>query len=327
MAIVWIREQYDGRPSDHGIDAQRNHTRQFLVLVDDEEDNGATILADAQTPQILSNHGDDNALLVRRSIRPHADSPGELWVLTCTYSTDLGRAVANATSGEGGEQSGNQDENPHLRPPELEFETVRYQTVVETDWDGFRVRNMAGDAFDPPITEDEGYLSLTVERNVAQFLPANLAPYAYAMNSVPYLGFNAEEVFCDMLSAKPHFERIFYWRLKARFLFSPLVEIPSGDGTATMTTIMPNGMLLSNSVRQGGWRRRILNAGFMEKISGGSRRRITRNGQPVSKPWPLKENGLAFTDAQLSDPAENPPVYIEFRSKKSADFNALGLFS
>lgn len=305
------------RPASHEADGSRTYTREFFVQTSSDSDDGRTVLSASGLPGIMAKHPSDTALCVKRTPRPVAGT-ARLWLVTCEYTTKLDKVVAETGGGPGSGQGDFSKDNPLERPPEIEWDTVKYQVALDTDWDGKPIVTAADEPYDPPVVEDAGFLCLTVQVNLPTFNVPQIAKATYAANSDPFLLHDADEILCDMLRAKPGYENeTFFVRVTARFVFNPIEYVLIGTP--------PDQKQVDVA---GGWRRRLMHAGFMEVAAAtGKRQRIMLpGGQFPSEPWPLHNSGAAFTQAEIAAPQTYPRVYRKFRTKRPFDFNVLNIF-
>lgn len=298
-------DRIEDAEGDRTFDGNLTLSDNYEVEVDSLSDEVSTVLAASGLPQMLSIHPSGvPALCVRHAPSKIPDSLF-LWKVRVDYSRRLfGNADLNAGTGTPYDASGATN-NPLLRPPRLKFSTVRYQVSMEKDYDGKVIQNSARERYDPPIMVDRAYLALNIQRNLANWIPANMAGFMFSTNIDPWLGFAQDEILLDELEAEPMWENgFFHWQASARFLFNPITVISPGLGTS-----------------EGGWFKRVLDAGFMELKADFSQRRIIKDGQFPSRPVLLNGAGNQLTQAEIAAGTVN---WRQFRVHLRKSHQALG---
>ena len=191
------------------------------------------------------------------------------------------------------------DENPLNRKPEVSWDFNASEEIVDRDEDDQAVVNTAFDYFDPPLTRNRRDAVLVIRRNEAQF------PYDLA---------------ADLQDATNLTDFLFEggagcWKIEK--LASSSASILSALFAGTEVLYWPVVYELHYSAR--GWKRPLLNQGMRQLTSDGTEwEAITMNGQPISAPALLAEDGR-----QLAP--DGDPIYREFRVYKERDFAALNL--
>jgi len=170
----------------------RSTTRVFLVeLTTLGTDLVTTILADEDIPQPNDQHPDDSGIRVRnRSVDLVNDDDHLHWEVTVEYS--------NRAQGGGG----GSDPDPWDLPAEVSFGSAQYTRVLDkcyrmdttvaavvsalddTGVPDIKVLNSAGYAFDPPATQEEENMTVTVKRNEedTDFDPDDLSLFRNSIN-------------------------------------------------------------------------------------------------------------------------------------------------
>ena len=337
MALgISFTEVYDERLGEVAEAGNRTVVRSWAVTTEDASIGPADVLAHPDCPQwgdLYAAPGQDDppevipvdqALTITRlSVRPVPDSPRH-FRLTATYSSRAGvtgleggaavgvgpgvsapggesGAIGEPASGapEAGDVSGGGEavagnttyiENPILRPAVLRYGTITRQVIAEWDKDALNpIRNSAGVPFDPPIQIEEAHLTFTITRNQASFNRTDIADYVKAINSTSFLGFAARTVRLNDLSAERLNENgVFFWQVTYVF-----------------------------EVNTDGWNPvKILDAGYEENFAGDLQKVLDRCGNPVTRPSLLDGNGLV-----LSDPQNDPPVFLSYNLYREVDFN------
>lgn len=273
-------------------DGSRDYVRVFDLLTDDAADNAHTVGSSGSLPVLYMPHPSNlNALCLEITPR-RVDAT--IWAVTCRYSTKIPKEVAQRLSDpQGGTNSPSQasDPNPLNRPTRWVARTVKYQEAVEKDIYGGRLRNSAGEPFDPPPTRQRARLKLHCVRNKANFNVLQMADYVGAVNSKTFLGFGPRELYLDDIGAEQNFENGY------RFV------------TVEFDLI----------VNRRGWFLEPLDAGYSELISD-KLRPIHIHGQRPQRPMPLNGGGLKL--AAGGTPVYGPPRYVY----EELDFANLGIF-
>lgn len=164
--------------------------------------------------------------------------------------------------------------------------------IVDVDANGNAVMNTAGDLFDPPIERDRSRPILTVARNELTFDPSLAALYKDKVNADPFLGYDPGQVKCSNISATEEWYPGIgiYYRVNYEFHFN---------------------------TDDGGWQRKILNAGY-RRLKSGSRRQILIDGLPAHSPVPLGNDGDVL-------PPSGTPVFLTFDIYPSVPFSPLNI--
>lgn len=300
------------RSASEDADGGRTYTRVFMAIMDSANSNGYHVLRVSGMPGLLTQHPNDaGAVVVKRSPRQTSESQNH-WKVTIDYGTRLNRAPMDITSSGGGGGSGGApsemaNEDPLQRPPEFDFDIVRYEEAMEADMDGNRYVNTAGQPFEPPHVEERAHLALTITKNMASFNPQMMARHIYCVNVEPYLGYQQDEVLLDMIRAKVAWEKTAYWVVTARFVFNPIEVIrPAAPGVL--------------EISRGGWYARKWNVGYEHLVNGELRKMVINGGSNPTRPQMLSATGT------WSPTTTNPNIYLRFRPKARKSFSALGLF-
>lgn len=304
MAVTGADERFSERDSSRDAEGHRTHVRSWVVYTDDANDSSLDVLDQAPIPSLYSGFPDDPwALVIRRTARQSEESQ-TIWIVTLDYSTRLPHASADITAegGSGGSSGSPSDgaaDDPSNRKPEFEYSVVKYQEALERDQTGARIVNAAGEPFDPPLTVERALLCLEVSRDtIVPITPQNLSTYVGTINNAPFLGYQAEEVLVDDMRASTRWDRGWQWKLRARFVFNQKFVV--------------NGTVIS-----GGWNKKLVNMGTMQKDSVGKVRRIILpDGQPAHKPVLLNADGTYTAGLTTAN-------YLTFQTLIKQDFTFL----
>lgn len=180
----------------------------------------------------------------------------------------------------GGSGSANGDEdNPLKRRPQVRWGHATEQVEIDTDPETEEpITNSAGESYDPPLTTEVSDLVLTYVRNESWFEPGVAQSYKDHINSDPFLGFEAETVKCVEYGGEFTVEGDFEFYVVTRVFH----------------------------IRLDGWRKRVLDRGFHEKIGETDnnipilRKFVDDEGNPLTEPQLLNGQGRRLNS--LGDP-------------------------
>lgn len=181
-------------------------------------------------------------------------------------------------------------EDPLSAPVKRSVTTTTQSRVMDRDIDGNQILNYMYQAYDPPL-EDVIYIDvLTLVRNEPEYSTAYGRAYKGKVNSATIAGAAAGSMLCADITA---------------------TEVTNSDPTYWEVTyvfhVLPSPYT---------WQPRLLEASYliinddMDKV-----RATDDNGHPTSGPVPIDENGARTLT----------PVYTEWETKASANFNDLNL--
>lgn len=202
--------------------------------------------------------------------------------------------------------------------PVYEWDASIQSGPVDVDLDGTPIVNSAGEAFDPPITADISYASLTVRWFRASFDPRNLITFSDAINSTKWtpadphgegVYLDAGEAKCLGIKRTPINDGLI--QLEARFALDRLITVnnPAGDGGSQLRS-----PFLLHVMDRG--RRYVKDAGEDPPERYASFK--DGDGKDVDDPILMDGAGAALGDG-------DDPVVLTFRRVKQADFNVLGI--
>jgi hypothetical protein len=237
---------------------KRRATREFVV-----RDSAPLTESDviALGPSLGSSHPRIPGLIaLSKDVAPMRPD-GRAWTLRVQYD--------EAEPLQGQQQY---QENPLLRPPQLQWSTTQFEEDFIKSVDGKAVVNSAGDYFDPPIRVQRSRWQCHYQKNVAS-VPTWLLNYVDAINSDSFLlgglTISQRAAKLDAISIQgPKFENgVTYYELGYTFTFCR-----SGES----------------------WQPKILDQGMYELVTSGNqtfKRRIRYNGEPVTSPVLLDGEG------------------------------------
>lgn len=177
--IVSVTETTD-RGSDFSDDLVRDYTRTFRVqttspLVGAISVKNAPGIPAMYSSYIFGTDLDRFAFVVNVATKQDQDMP-TFWLVTCKYSSKQDKPQIQ------------QNENPLLRAPDVQWIGAEYTRPFVRDHKGRAVVSSAGNTFDPsPETEDSRPV-LTITRNEAQYNAGLALRYKDATNSDTFKG-------------------------------------------------------------------------------------------------------------------------------------------
>ena len=330
-AIIEVREVLDGSALSQSRDGSRSRTRTYLVETDGtasmddvtSASDGITSIPAWGDPYI-SPTGTLDASIVATEKRVSSRAP-TIYRVEVIYDSQVTNAGSSSVpaggtaqfgaggldslagtdgadgSGEGdlaqdgGEAGGGATPpapptfipNPLLRPPEISWGTRAEAAVAEEDKDGEPITNSAGIPFDPPLEVEERIAVLTVVKNMARYNGIQMLEYIGRTNHARWLNQPAGKWRLADANADVVIEEgIAFWKVRLVFEY-----------------------------RAKGWKRRVLDAGYMQLNDAGDGWTYCTDelGNRVSRPVPL--DGFGY-QADPNDPAH----YITFNLLDEANF-------
>jgi hypothetical protein len=193
--------------------------------------------------------------------------------------------------------------SPFEQRPAVKWGSRSEDFAVTHDRDGEPILNTVGDPFDPPIQVPVSTPVAVVTRVLKSFDPDWIAVFKDAVNDDTWLGFPAESVLCQDITAEPFYDADWgwLWTVTMEFAFRP----SRVDMTAHGIVIDP------------GWAVQVLNAGLRAKLPGGGVGQVLIDNAPISSPVALKADGTYDSTAD--------PYYLSFNVRRTADFDLLDL--
>lgn len=308
MARVSVNELFDGRSASADFELKKEYKRKWEVITDDPADDEDVAGAPGGDPDEIPAIGDPHpdkpyAFLTDIGADQHPDSP-YIWYVSGTYAT--------APRGEGGQEFANSSQpvadegdtpetqspasvpsTPTARAPAWKFGFDSAEEVLDRDKDGTLIVNSAGLPFDPPLKRDRRRLVFSITVFRAKFSVVSAMATIDGVNAAAWRGCPERTARVTGLDASAKYEQGTYcWEI------------------AFQVTIKPDT-----------WDRKILDAGFVERISEGGITRyvqiVDAAGKEPKEPFPLK-NGRALRDGE-------EPTYLTFRVFNEINFTtALG---
>lgn len=172
MAVLWVREHWEGRSGDIGVVGDRTATRTFVVRTNNENDTEQTILDSGLLPTPCIDVLPENGLYVCQNIEiTNRESSAFFWDVEVTYSDEA-------------LDEGECTENPLNEPIKIRWNSVQYEQAIARDINNFAIINSAFDPFDPPPTKDDARWSIQVKLNVS-VVPSFVLGINNAINDSP----------------------------------------------------------------------------------------------------------------------------------------------
>lgn len=326
MAVVDVKEVWDGRGGSFGEDHVRSYTRRFRVITD--ADNTETIDVGWATgiPRMYSPYKspdgtvlDNLARVVKVDPQQDASDP-KIWFVDVEYrysTSQVGADVGGPIGGGSGEPTkpggGGGGDQPESRPWKIDLSVETMMRSVRKGYTAAGVQNVpivnsAGDPFADVQQIEVGYLVLNVQRTVVSFDALLAVDMLYSVNNAPWW------------IASPGYAQLTHWSASRTFIGgSPYWE------ESLKVRIAPAFLP--------GWNLELLDCGYRQLNSGygsgsgngsGNTMPILEPGtvQPVSEVWPLDGAGRALTRDQL---IAGLAFYKTFRIYPARDFNLLNL--
>jgi hypothetical protein len=199
--------------------------------------------------------------------------------------------------------------SPFDAPPTIRWSSASEDFSCTHDRDGKPILNKAGDPFDPPIQIPISTPVANVTRVLKAFDPAFITYFKDAVNDAEWLGWAAESVLCQEITADKYHDADWGWLWTVNYQFAFRPSVLSDDGLGT--------------VIQPGWAVRVLNAGLRQRKLVDAehliyeKRQIIIDGTPVGSPEQLDEDGEYAPNAD--------PIFLTFNVRRTASFDLLGL--
>jgi hypothetical protein len=314
--IAEVVELPSGRDGSYTDQFQRTYTRLFRVRTTSERVGPIFVQFAPGVPRcwdfyVAFGGTEFDSLAVCRKVTPSQDlDDPTLWTVKAEYSTNAPAPIGAQSSPGTPEKpnKGGPSDNPELRLPKIDFDSedvripLRFE-VKENGKQGKAVVNGAGDPFDPLPERPVSVEVMTVERYEPGYRRGKYKKFAYAVNSVPYLGAPKWAALCyPVRSGTEQIGARLFWKIRYKIAFWP------------------------EDIDPGHWMAYLLNAGLRQKtVVGGVTKMplcLDDRMNPVTRPVPLL-GGTQMTAGQLEF---NGPEYLTFKSYPQADFAELKLF-
>jgi len=263
MSVVDFVPTWSGQSASAEISTGGSVLAWTVTVDDPANDNAETVKHEVPIPAVHPS----NPLSFLTSMRVRRTSP-IYFEVEGNYGIDL--------TGDKGEDPINRPVVVTL-PPSVSFSSS--EEPVDTDAAGVALRNINGEGFDPPPTQEFNDLILNFEKNVATIDYTEFSELKSAVCNTGFYGFAAGKPRCIDINAKPaqEGEFIFYKQTAVIAIREPLADTPAAKT----------------------WWRRLIHEGFYEKIGGKIVRALDEEGEPMTKPVLLD----ATSGARITDPA------------------------
>jgi hypothetical protein len=289
VAILEVREIWNGRTGSENDKAVRNYTRVYRVITSSPLVGSLAVRYAPDIPRRFDAYVNidgsfDTEALVKKVTEKQEDEDPNTWLVTVEYSSST-------------EDPDYGKEEPLDRPSEINWGSTKVHVPAVKDIFDEAIVNSADDPFNPPIEEEQCRVTLQIVKNQIAFDGPNLGTFVNHVSSAPFFGFDTGEVKCVGIGAQRQYERgQFFWKVTYDF------ECRPGEGLDAWSAV-------------------VLDRGFnqLEPFPKGRtpiRDKVT--GAQFSTPTLLDGTG------QILD-QDADPVYLTFVIYPTADFNQLRL--
>ena len=213
MSVVSSREIRDGRGGTYNDKFERTHTRAFLVLTDNPEDDdfdagsGALTATPDPIPERYDIHpSDPTAYCNSLDIKPDGGEDGKGWIVTASYTNKI--------------DPQQNEPNPEDRPPQVTWSFAQFQTIAEQDKDDKAIVNTLKQQFNPPPEKDASNIILNYTRFEGTFSPSLAIQYQDTVNATNFLGAPARTAKLQSITANQVYEDgDLYWQVSYEIHF------------------------------------------------------------------------------------------------------------
>jgi len=285
MAVVFVKEIWNGRAGSHDQKAVREYNRTFKVVTDNPITANISVRYATGIPHLFDHYVDPeggvDVLATCRKVSEKQDSDNPYsWEVTAAYST------ATDWPSLGGD-------SPTARPTEISWSNQKFQRPTQKDAAGNALKNSAGSLFDPAPQVDDSRPTLTMTRIESSFDGSRAMTYMDTVNLNTWMGGAPRTWKVDDISAQRQYEQnVFYWRVTYVFQYRPQT-----------------------------WDLVVWDAGYYALDSSTPPKRVRildKTSHPSAKPQFLDGDGTAL-------PSDGTPFELRFEVYKKLDFAALGL--
>ncbi|MGA1979455.1 MAG: hypothetical protein ABSG99_02665 [Sedimentisphaerales bacterium] len=311
MAIKSVIESWENRTVKETA-TERTTIRTFTVEFDTNDNPIARpILAlkarDPQTGLAVPPYGaqhpfDGYMFVINREVKPAEGA--FVYEVTCNYSNDPA----------GTEQT----QDPLIRKPEISWTFVTSDEPIDralariepgTRKIDVPILTSAGEAFDPPPTDEMHDLVLRYVRNVRVFDQLQASRYKGSVNSDMFLGFGPGHAKCAVFDGDKIYDDKYGEYYKKTYEIHFRVVVING--------------------KKYGWVKRTLDQGYWELSDETDeegnhkyRRALDLDGNPLSGSVPLNGNGKFLFPSEI---AAGNVVYLVFETRPKLPFSALNI--
>jgi len=260
------------------------YTRTYVVTTDTAVTNQDIILKSSRVPQMFE--ADSFNRNARVSSREATRTENALtWNLSVTYST-------NAPTAQQGDTNG----TPLGAKVRWTTSTEPIQLPMSKDVKGKPVLLSNGLPPNPPLMVTRMMVVFRAERNEAVYPIYAMKNIAGRVNSATFLGISAGYLMCRIPSvSQDNSNGVEFFKTFYEFVYHPL-----------------------------GWQPKLLNAAYMawNSSKGMIAPILDDNGEEVTQPWPLDDNGNPLSSASI---IAGTVTFKNYDAYETTDFNYLGL--
>lgn len=320
MGFRSVCELHDGRTGGLSEGLERRYTRRFRVRTDSKAVGPIEVMFAPGVPRLYDSYqsygtGEFDSFALCRRVTPTQDADDWFtWVVECEYDTTGGTPQGQPENpgqpGSGGGSGASGD--PTLEPPTVEWGAQSREVAFMEDLgdpdaheasEEFYPRtllNSAGQPFDPVPTIEVSHLTLTVERNEAEFDQLKARKYKGVVNKDVFLGYAAGLWFLKHITGRVVYKGAYqYARVRYEFWLAPTVD--EKDHWDNLD---------------------LLDQGLCRKGNdNGPPIPIMVNGHPISQPALLK-NGFPLPPPQIINP-DIGPQFLRFKRYRRVPFAPL----
>jgi hypothetical protein len=209
VAVVDVREIWEGRRGKADDKTDREYVRTFRVVTNSNLDGPLTIRMTSGVPKVWDMYADANGAIDTgsfcREVEVRQDNRAPfVWLVECRYSSRV--------------EPPKDEDNPLLKPAEIEWDTTKFTYATDADAEGNAMTTSSGETFDPGYEHEDFRLSLKITRNQLIFDPIAIIIYEGAVNSDPWFGFEIGEVLCKKVRGVSQNEKGFvFWKASYEF--------------------------------------------------------------------------------------------------------------
>jgi len=205
MSAILIGIASEGRSSNWRKDGHREYKRVYRVRTTSQWDDADSVRSCAGmparfSPWVMAGENDFAAVMTDINAEQVTGNPN-LWLVTCTYSTEIGNFKEQTGDAGGDTTGGGVTDSPVNRPARISFTYVIRQKIftstpgdTASDPDNFIGPSNKAEQFDPPILIDEAIPVLTIARYEDNFDPQILVQYVNRVNENAFFGFAPRQV-------------------------------------------------------------------------------------------------------------------------------------
>lgn len=332
-----LRDSRTGSPFMAG--GERQYERRWTVVTNIVSLDPNTVCQAPGIPLPYSPYVSDdgfindlNAVAVSfRAEKVDAQDDGFHWIVTVTYSTKVPVGGIPALTMFGSSAMGSQN-NPHLEPPDVEWDWEIIREAPARDLDGRAFLNSANQPFTPAPTFEKAIAVLVYSRNELTYNRQTATRYAFAVNSDPFLDAPPGTAQCLPPRGKlEHRGEMQFWRVTYRIRFGAprfpqgpgTITVGAGESIASAVLDRPARAGLENELET--WQPEILDAGLCQLQTNAARSNfnqpvpIRRHGTPITQPVCLDGHGrvLEPVDGRIT------PVFLKFRRYRAVPFSKI----